>query len=141
MRPVSYNEYGIFLRNVEFQPIDISFRCELEPSYDPDEVRKQTQIRLSKYIDYRYWITGQKVEWDNMLQIIKNTEGVKYVNDSYFFPNNDVSIDIYKLPRIRGFQMLDLSGSLIRDFQGVLNPVYYPNEIDFSLQATVLRTI
>ncbi len=141
MRPSGFKGYGITLKNVDFEPIDVSMRLELESSYDPDEVRKDIQVRLSKYLDYRYWTVGQKVEWDNMLEIVKHTDGVKYVNDAFFFPNNDVAIGLYKLPRIRGFQMLDLNGKIIRDIQGSLNPVYYPAEIDFKFQSTVLRTI
>lgn len=141
MRPVSFKGYGITLQNIGFQPIDCSMRVELDSSFNPDDVRKDIQIRLNKYIDYRYWKTGQKVEWDNMLDIVKHTNGVRYVNDSFFFPNNDVEIGDFNLPRMRGFQMLDLSGKIIVDFQNALNPIYYPNEIDYKFQATILRSI
>ncbi len=141
MRPVSYNGFGVTIQNVLFQPIDISMRIDIERSYNVDQVRIDMQTRINKYLDYRYWRVGQKVEWDNLLEIVKHTDGVKYVNDSFFFPNNDIAIDVYKLPRIRGFQMLDLNGNLIKDIQGVLNPVFYPNEIDFMYQASVLRSI
>ena len=40
-----------------------------------------------------------------------------------------------------GFQMLDLKGNMIIDLQGNLNPVYYPNIMDFSYQATVLKSL
>jgi hypothetical protein len=36
---------------------------------------------------------------------------------------------------------LNLNGEIIQDFQGNLNPVFYPNEIDFSYQASVLKSI
>lgn len=132
---------NVILRNVEWQPIDISFRTELEASYNASLVRKEIQIRLSKYLDYRFWKTGQRVEWDTLLEIVKNTEGVKYVNDTYFYPHADIAIDVRKLPRIRGFQMLDSAGNIVQDFQGNLNPIYYPNEVDFALQAAVLQNI
>lgn len=141
MRPTGINGSNIKFQNVEWEGLDISFRCDLEQSYNPDEVRREIQIRLNKYIDYRYWRLGQRIEWDNMLELVKTTPGVRYVNDNYFFPNNDVSIDLRKLPRIRGFQMLDLSGNIIRDLQGNLNPIYYPNDVDSSYQSTVLSFI
>lgn len=132
---------NLVIQNAIWQPIDISFRVELESSYDPNDVRKEIQIRLSKYLDYRYWKVGQRVEWDNMLEIVKSTEGVRYVNDNFFYPRTDILIDTNKLPRIRGFQMLDTNGNIIQDFQGNLNPIFYPNEIDFSFAATILKTI
>lgn len=141
MRPNGVNGSNIFIQNPQWQPLDISMRLDLQENYSPDDVRKEIQIRISKYLDYRYWRLGQRVEWDNILEIVKQTDGVRYVNDFFFSPNKDVEIDNKKLPRIRGFQMLDLNGGIIQDLQQNLNPFYYPNEIDFSYQASVLRTI
>lgn len=141
MRPTGMNSSIIVLKNPDWQYIDITMWLQLEKSYNPDDVRKDIQIRLAKYLDYRYWKTGSKVEWDNLLEIVKNTKGVKYVNDTYFSPNKDVYIDINKLPRIRGFIMRDLKGNIIVDMQGNLNPVYYPNSIDLSYQSSVLTNL
>lgn len=141
MRPTGVNGANVVLKNIEWEPIDISVRLQLETNYNADEVRREMQIKLNKYLDYRYWKLGQRVEWSDLLEVVKNTQGVKYVNDSFFYPRNDLTIDLRKLPRIRGFQMLNLDGSIIKDMQGNLNPIYYPNEADFSYQSTVLRTI
>ena len=141
MRPTGVNGANVVLKNIEWQPIDISARVQIESSYNADDVRREIQIRLNKYLDYRYWKLGQRVEWDNLLEIVKNTNGVRYVNDSNFYPRNDLTIDLRKLPRIRGFQLLNLDGTIIVDLQGNLNPVFYPNDVDFSYQSTVLSTI
>jgi hypothetical protein len=140
-RPANFNGYGVTIKNVDWQPIDISMRIDIEPSFSPDNVRKDMQIRINKYLDYRYWRAGSILEWDNLLDIAKNTNGVRYVNDAYFFPSSDLQTDMFKLPRIRGFQLLDLNGNLIQDFSGNLNPIYYPNEKDFGFMASVLQTI
>jgi hypothetical protein len=129
---------GVELRNVEYQQIDISFRAELIQTISADEIRKNIQIQISKYLDFRYWNPNQKVEWDDLLQIIKSNSNVKYVADSFFFPNQDIQVEIGKVPRIRGFIMLDLDGNLIEDNSGILDPIFYPNNIDFSFQQTVL---
>lgn len=141
MRPTGVGGANVVLQNIEWQPIDISMRLQIEQSYNSDDVRREIQIRLNKYIDYRYWKLGQRIEWDNMLEIVKSTDGVRYVNDNFFYPNNDLSIDLRKLPRIRGFQMLDLDGQIIADMQGNLNPIFYPNDVDFNYQSSVLNTI
>lgn len=129
------------LVNVTWQPIDISFRVELLANYNPDEVRKQIQTNISKYLDFRYWQPYQKVEWDNLLEIVKSTPGVRYVPDTQFVPNADVVVDIDKLPRLRGFLMLDENGAILENISGTLNPVYYPNQPDFSFQNTLLTVI
>lgn len=134
-------QINMVLKNVDWQFIDISFRCEVEQSYNANEVRKDVQIRLSKYLDYRFWKVGQRVQWDDMMQIVKSTEGIRYVNDAYFYPRTDIEINPRKLPRIRGFQMLDSNGKIMQDFQGNLNPIYYPNQIDFGYQSSVLQSI
>lgn len=140
-RPSNFSGYGMVLRNVDFQPIDISMRVDLEPAFNPDEVRKQIQIQLNKYLDYRYMKTGQKIEWDNLLQIVKSVDGVRYVNDYYFYPNIDIPVDVFKLPRIRGFRLMDLNGNIIFDIQNNLNPSFFPREADFSFITTALQNI
>jgi uncharacterized phage protein gp47/JayE len=141
LRPNGVNGSNVVLQNIQWQPVDISTRVEIESSYNPDDIRRDIQIRLNKYIDYRRWKLGQKIEWDNLLDIVKNTNGVRYISDNFFHPRNDISVDLRKLPRLRGFQLLNLDGSIIKDIQGNLNPIFYPNDVDFSYQSTVLKTI
>lgn len=142
LRPYGRTSYGVTLKNIEWQYVDISFRVELFSNVNVDEVRKNIQLGIAKYLDFRYWRSGeQNIEWDDLLQIVKNVQGVKYVPDQYFYPNNDQATDPNKLPRLRGFRMINLDGSVVTDLQGGVNASFYPNVADFSLQSTVLATI
>lgn len=141
LKPDGFNGYGIRLQNVTWQPVDISFRVELYSQYNADDVRKEIQVRMNRYFDYRFWDYTRKVEWDDLLQLAKTTPGVKYVLDNYFTPQNDIVVDINKLPRVRGFLMLDVDGQIISDGSNNLNPIFYPDDPDFSYQASVLNTI
>lgn len=132
---------NIELKNIEYQPIDISFRVELEASATADEVRKDLQSSISKYLDYRFWTIGSKVEWDDLLQIVKSHPAVKYVPDTNFTPNADVEGDPTKLPRVRGFLMMDLDGNIMVNLSGTLTPLYYPANPDFSFNQTILASI
>lgn len=132
---------GIILQNITYQPIDIDFRVELFNNVNPDDIRKDIQIQISKYFDFRFWDYTKKVEWDDLLQIIKSTTGVKYVLDSYFIPGYDFYVDRGKLPRLRGFIMRSLDGNIIQNVSGTLNPVYYSNDMNINFQTTVLSTI
>lgn len=120
------NTIGIKLQNVDWHTIDLDFRVQIEGSYDTNEVRKRIQINLTKYLDFRFWDINRKVEWDDMLSIVKSTEGVRYVSDSFFNPRVDIKIPAYKLPRIRGFIMRTLEGTIIPDSNNVLLPIFYP---------------
>ena len=106
----------------------IDFRVQLWDGFNPDTVRKNIQINISKYLDFRFWEYGQKVEWDNLLQIVKNTEGVRYVPDNFFYPNHDEIVPVTQLPRVKKFIMRDIAGNIIADAGSVLSPVFYPNE-------------
>ena len=142
LKPFGSQSYGIVLENIAWQTLDISFRVELFSSFNPDDIRKEIQVKISKALDFRFFKSGeQKIEWDNLLQIVKSTRGVKYVPDQYFEPGIDVATDSTKLPRLRGFLMLDLDGGVISSLNGVLSPVFYPNIADFSVQQTLLTTI
>ncbi len=141
LRPFGTQSYGISLVNIDWQPIDISFRVEIFPNYNIDNVRTDIQIKLSKYLDYRWWTPDKKIEWDELFEIAKNTKGVKYIPDQHFTPNYDMMVDKNKLPRVRGFLMLNLDGSPIVNYQGTLNPIFYPNVADFKFSQTVLNSI
>ncbi|MCZ9312024.1 MAG: baseplate J/gp47 family protein, partial [Methanocorpusculum sp.] len=116
--------YALNLVNVDWQYVDVSFRVELDPSYDVDVVRKNIQIQMNKLFDYRFWNQGDRIEWDDLLQVAKNTEGVRYIPDNYFYPQADINVPSNKLPRIRGFIMYDLNGNIIESNNGLISDVY-----------------
>lgn len=106
----------------------IDFRVQIADNFDADEVRRQIQINISKYLDFRFWQPNQLVEWDQLLRIVQDTEGVRYVPDAEFNPRNDEIVPVNQLPRVRNFIMRDLQGNIIFDSQNVLSPVFYPAE-------------
>lgn len=129
---------GILLKNVDWyyvgDPVGdgsgtgIDFRVQLWNGYDADVVRKNIQIQMSRYLDFRFWTKGKKVEWDDLLSIVKNTEGVRYVADTYFKPSVDEPVPISRLPRIRKFIMRDLNGNIISGNNNIISPIFYPSE-------------
>lgn len=135
------NVIGISLINNEWEYIDMDFRCQLETGVDSEEVRKNIQIRICKYLDWRFWDYNKRVEWDDLLTIVKSTNGVKAVSDNTFYPNTDIVIDYTKLPRLRGFIMRDLEGSIIQDVSGVIVPSFFPNEEDIEYSRTILANL
>lgn len=124
------NQYGdaigIKLEMILWEEISMDFRVQILDSYDPNEVRKQIQINLTKYLDFRFWDRTLKVEWDNLLQAVKMTDGVRYVPDIYFSPSIDQTVRMNRLPRIKGFIMRNQDGSIIPDSSNVLLPIFYP---------------
>lgn len=116
---------GIVLKNVRWLEINVDFRVQLFEDIDSSTVRKNIQINLTKYLDFRFWDHTRKVEWDDMLQIVKNTEGVRYVSDKFFSPNIDIQVPVDRLPRIRGFIMRNLDGNIIFDRESLI-PIFYP---------------
>lgn len=129
---------GIELRNIEYEYIDLDFRCDIKNNYDKDVVRKNIQTSIAKYIDYRFWDHSEKVQWDNLLEIVKKTDGINYVADENFLPRVDIKVEKQKLPRLRGFIMRNLLGNIIIDNEENINAIYYPNTIYNNYAATVL---
>lgn len=141
IRPFGIEQYKVKLQNVVYQPIDVDFRVDLLQNFDPDQVRIEIQTRFAKLIDYRFWQEGGKVEWDDLLEVAKNTPGVKYVPDQKFKPGQDIQIELGKLPRFRSFAMRDLQGTLIIDNSGNLNPIFYPFQPNQTIRETFLNDI
>ena len=123
---------GISLKNIDWFYVGsergLDFRVQLQPDYDVATVRQNIQINLTKYLDFRFWTPGNIVEWDDLLDIVKKTEGVKYVPDEYFFPYYDQQVPANQLPRIRGFIMRDQDGNILYDSDSNLSPLFYPAE-------------
>lgn len=123
------NVIGVELQNVDWYYVGgndgVDFRIDISPNYDVDEVRQNIQIGMTKYLDFRFWTTSKRVEWDNLLEVAKGVDGVKYVPDTYFKPRVDEIVPINRLPRIKNFIMRDLNGNIIFDSNGVLTPIFY----------------
>lgn len=117
---------GIALKNVEWYPVNLDFRVQLWSGYDVQETRKLIQINITKEFDFRFWKNYQRVEWVSLLQVVKNTKGVRYVPDQFFFPNSDMVFPINMLPRLQGFIMRDLDNNIIADANNVISPIFYP---------------
>jgi uncharacterized phage protein gp47/JayE len=134
--------YGIVLSNINWQPVDISFRISLLNNVNVDDFRKQAQINISKYLDFRFWDSRtMKVDWANLLEIVRTTPGAKYVPDNLFYPNVDQAVDKNMLPRLRGFVMSDLSGNLITGTTGQFSPTFYPNDLSQAFITSVLTSV
>ena len=138
--------FPITLVNTRWYPVDIDFRCDIDPAYDQAVVRRNMQLAVSKLFDYRYWGVNEKVEWENILYAIRNVDGVRYVADAYFLPNSDINITNYRLPRVRGFVVRDLGGGVLSDnynnvTQFTYNDYFFPNENDKNFQQSVIKSI
>ena len=116
-------DFALNLQNVDWLPVDVEFRVDIDPAYDQAIVRRNIAIQMNKLFDYRFWKYGDKVEWENLLYAAKNVEGVRYVPDTHFYPSTDINVPRYRLPRIRGFILRDLNGDIIEDNGGLMSDV------------------
>lgn len=139
LSPIGNKSYGVELKNVEYQYIDVDMRIEL---FDPgqfDVTVIDIQQKFSKLVDFRFWDSSlNKIEWEDLLFAVKNTSNVRYVPDEYFSPKSDIRLSPHVFPRFRGFIARDLAGNIILNQTGTINPVFYPNEIVQSLSETVI---
>ena len=119
---------GIKFQNVQWQPVGgvngMDFRVEINNNYSEIDVRKAIQFNLTKFLNFKLW-NNPKVEWDDLLSIVKNTKGVKYVPDEYFNPNSDSVLERHKLPRVLKFIMRDMKGNILFNSNNSILPIYY----------------
>ena len=141
-KPYDSTFVNVVLENITYDYVDVKMRLSLLSSADPDEVRREIQRRFTKELDFTKWdLFNNKVEWDNLLEIIKKVRGVKYVPDNYFLLN-DKSVDYVvaknSFPRIRSFIIYDVTGTVLSDNNNQISSVYYPNQIDYSFASSVI---
>ena len=120
------------LVNITFHTVGsaagVDFRADIISSYDIEDVRKNIQIAMTKYLDFRFWDVNNKVEWDDLLGIVKSTQGIRYVPDEFFLPNVDENITRGQLPRIISFKIRDLDGNILFNNSNTTLSVFYTNE-------------
>jgi len=141
LKPFEEDFVGIKLQNVTYFPIDISIRVKLDTSFNPDDIRRNIQVRIAKNVDFRFFTSDQKVEFEDLISIVRNTRGILSIGEQFVFPATDVEIPKSQLPRLRSFLLLDLEGSIITDTVGELDPIFYSAEPDSSFQRTVLSQL
>jgi hypothetical protein len=130
---------GVTLVNAILQPFSSSFRVSIDPSVNSDTFRINVQTAWSKLLDFRTFNSSTTlVQWTTLFEIVQNTPGCLYLPNAYWFPKTDLTISNQSLPILQGFLMLDLTGNIISNFSGSLNPVYYNNQILVPTAATVL---
>lgn len=100
----------------------IDFRIKF--SGDEDEIRKNIQISLTKYFDFKTF-TDNKIQWEDLLNIVKSVDGVEYVPDEFFYPNSDEDVDEFSVPRVVKFVMRDLYGGILYNNDSNILSVYY----------------
>lgn len=139
LSPIGETSYGITLQNATYLPIDIDFRGELFAGADLASVIAEIQQKFSKLVDFRFWDSSlNTVEWESLLLIVKNTEGIKTISDRYFTPAADMTLNSNEFPRFRGFIFRDLSGTPLVVQSEDLDPLFYTNEIDVNFSETIL---
>lgn len=120
------------LVNITFHTVGstagVDFRADIISSFNVEEVRKNIQISMTKYLDFRFWDVNNKVEWDDLLGIVKRVPGIRYVPDEFFLPNVDENISRGQLPRIISFKIRDLDGNILFDNSNTTLSVFYTNE-------------
>ncbi len=92
-------------------------------------------------LDWRYWRCTEKVQWDDLLLVAKQTRGVKRVLDNYFLPDQDINTNDFELPRIRFFGIYDEDGNPLSVGGNTLNPAFFPNQQDTITQLTLYNSI
>lgn len=117
---------GITLVNPTWFEVSLDFRVDIFSSYSISDIRQQILLKFNNYLDFRYWDYSKKVEWDDLLGLVKEVTGVRYVPDKYFTPSSDQTVLFNQLPRIKSCIIRDLDGNIILENDSLI-PIFYSN--------------
>ena len=127
---------GTKLANIGYHYIDVDIRLSMEARTNIRDLQTAISIGFFREVDYRFWEWSPgRVEWDNLLDIVKGLPGVQYVLDERFSPRADIIVDYPLFPRFRSLIVRNLEGVVIGSSD--LTEYYYPNNINASIGATV----
>lgn len=123
---------NLVLQNIPYQYIGLDFRVELKSNTVLSDFRKKIQIQISKYLDFRTW-TASRVEWEELLYIIRSQEEVSILPEQFFAPHSDILLSNSSLPRLQGFVMRNLEGDVVLDGGNNIVPVYYTEQYNLDI--------
>lgn len=130
LNSVPLSDYGdtkISVANIDWTYIDMYIPIRLISGYNLEDVAVQMQAELATFIDLSRWRFGEKVEWDDLLEVCKNTEGVQEIYDRDFLPRVDKTVGEHSLPRIRQFTIKDIPSDTT--FGNVFTPAFWNGTI------------
>lgn len=87
--------------SINYEAIDLFIPLRLTAGYTLANVLRDIQINLATYLDLTRWDFGKTVSWADMYEIIRHTEGVYEIIDTFYSPKKDVLVGSNSLPRIR----------------------------------------
>jgi hypothetical protein len=120
--------------------IDVEFRVSLDEDINFDDFRNNIQIQMVDYLNWKKW-TRERVEWQDLYNIVKRQTGVQYLPSQFFSPNSDTDATKPYLPRLRKFLIRDIDGNVLKDRANAIVPVYYQNNIETNYTSTVLSNL
>ncbi len=130
LNPYNSLETGIVLRNVVYTQVSLDMSIAYNLNIGVERIRRDIQINLTKYLDFRFWASGQPVEYARVLEIVRSTNGVLFVSNNNFMLNSELN-DLYmpplSLPMISSFILRDLNLNIILPEFTLPLPVFYPN--------------
>lgn len=138
---------GLKLQNVKYTYINVDFRVDLTSDVDVKELSLKIQAKFLNYFDWRFWKEDEKVEWDDLFDIVKSQPEVKYIVDTEFYPRGDVEVGKASVPRLRSFVMRSLDGRILFENKDLVtsednkNAVFYQSKLNESYANTVLSVI
>jgi len=121
----------VIIENVFYSPIDLDFKIEyLSSLYSIDEIYSKIQRKIYDYIDFRYWDFDVNIKWDELLNLVRNTEGVIHIPYADFKVNggqNDIEVSEKVFPKFRSFLLYNLNGNILINSGNTTNSVIYIN--------------
>ena len=138
---------GLRLQNVKYTYVDVDFRVDLISDADIQDLSLRIQSKFLNYFDWRFWKEDEKVEWDDLFDIVKSQSEVRYIVDTEFYPRGDIEVGKASVPRLRSFVMRSLDGKILFENKDLAtseynkNAVFYQSKLDESYANTVLSVI
>jgi uncharacterized phage protein gp47/JayE len=103
-----YSNLKLTIRNILYVPVNIRVPVFLKKDYTIDEVYKNIELKLIEFFDYTTLDLGKKINYEEILNLCRNVDGVEDIDDNNFFPLQDIYVPEDKLARIYQVEVYDV---------------------------------
>jgi len=90
---------NVLVNNFEFVNLYVFVSAQFDINRH-EELQNELNRELNEYLDFRFWQEGQKVQWEELIELFRDIEGIIEVNESRVSPPNDIVLAYDQLPKV-----------------------------------------
>lgn len=117
--PVTPVQVSVNVQNLSYTSIDIAFTGTVKNGFTATDVLNNVAYNISNFLDWSVWGFGTTVQWDDLLALASNSDGVDKISPGTFTPSMDTAVAVNSLPKLTSITFTDATSQAVSSFTAI----------------------